>query len=196
MRLSTHNSAARLLLSGAAPIQFLKFCVVGGSGYVINLVTYTALLGFAGFPYLLAAVGAFILAATNNYTWNRVWTFRAERGRVALQGMQFLVVAGAALSANLLLLRALVELGIAPVPAQAAAIVLVTPLNFLGNKFWTFQHRSLVSSPPGRPDVRGRPRAREAALLVLRPHHRVGAELGASQLEEAALAPATVPEAS
>ena len=101
-------------------------------------MAYTALLRAAGFPYLLAAVGAFTLAATNNYTWNRLWTFRAERGGVALQGTQFLVVAGAALGANLLLLRGLVEFGIAPIPAQATAIVLVTPLNFLGNKLWTF----------------------------------------------------------
>ena len=168
---------------------------MGGSGYVINLLAYTALLRVCGFPYLLAAVGAFIVAATNNYTWNRLWTFRAERGPIALQGMQFLVVAGAALSANLLLLRILVELGIGPVPAQATAIVLVTPLNFLGNKVWTFQHRALDSPPPGRPDVRARPRTRQAALLFLRLRRPRGAEPVASQLEEAALA-ATVPEAS
>ena len=119
--------------------QFLKFCVVGGSGYVINLVAYSALLHAAGFPYLAAAVGAFTLAATNNYTWNRLWTFRDERGSIALQGTQFLVVAGAALGANLLLLRTLVGLGIEAVPAQAMAIVLVTPLNYLGNKIWTFR---------------------------------------------------------
>jgi putative flippase GtrA len=136
---STRSGAARRLSSHRIPIQFLQFCVVGGSGYVINLMAYTALLRAAGFPYLLAAVGAFTLAATNNYTWNRLWTFRAERGGIALQGTQFLVVAGAALGANLLLLRALVELGIGPVPAQATAIVLVTPLNFLGNKLWTFR---------------------------------------------------------
>ena len=196
LRLSTRSSTARRLSSHGIPTQFLKFCVVGGSGYVINLLAYTALLHAAGFSYLLAAAGAFILAATNNYTWNRLWTFRAERGGIALQGTQFLVVAGAALSANLLLLRVLVELGIGPVPAQATAIVLVTPLNFLGNKVWTFQHRVLDSPPRGRPDVRARQRTREAALLVLRLRRPRGAEPGASQLEETALAPATVPEAS
>ena len=119
--------------------QFVKFCVVGGSGYAINLLAYTALLRAAGFPYLVAAIGAFTLAATNNYTWNRLWTFRAERGSIALQGTQFLVIAGAALGANLLLLHSLVGLGIEAVPAQATAIVLVTPLNYLGNKIWTFR---------------------------------------------------------
>jgi putative flippase GtrA len=123
---------------------------VGGSGYLINLVAFTALFRAAGLSYLLAAVGAFILAATNNYTWNRLWTFRAERGRIALQGTQFLVVAGGALGANLLLLLILVGVGIGPVPAQAAAIVLVTPLNFLGNKLWTFRTRPSPYAAGGR----------------------------------------------
>ena len=155
-------------------------------------MTYAALLRACGFPYLVAAVGAFTVAATNNYTWNRVWTFRAQRRAVALQGMQFLVVAGAALSANLLVLRALVEMGIGPVPAQATAIILVTPLNFQGNKVWTFQHRSPGSAPFGRRGVR----ALSPALLFPRLRHTPSVEFVASQLEEPALPPATVSETS
>ena len=123
---------------------------MGGSGYLINLLAFTALFRAAGLSYLLAAVGAFTLAATNNYTWNRLWTFRAERGRIALQGTQFLVVAAGALGANLLLLLGLVGVGISPVPAQAAAIVLVTPLNFLGNKLWTFRAAARPYAAGGR----------------------------------------------
>jgi putative flippase GtrA len=148
--LLTRSSAARRLSSYGVPVQFLQFCAVGGSGYLINLVAFTALFRAAGLSYLLAAVGAFTLAATSNYTWNRLWTFRAERGRIALQGTQFLMVAGGALGANLLLLLVLVGVGIGPVLAQAAAIVLVTPLNFLGNKLWTFRARPSPYAVAGR----------------------------------------------
>ena len=48
---------------------------------------------------------------TNNYTWNRLWTFRDQRGDVAYQGMRFFVVSSLALLANLLLLEVLVSLG-------------------------------------------------------------------------------------
>jgi GtrA-like protein. len=44
-------------------------------------------------------------------------------------------------AANLVLLRLFVGLGVGKVLAQAIAIVLVTPLNFVGNKLWSFRHR-------------------------------------------------------
>jgi putative flippase GtrA len=76
---------------------------------------------------------------TNNYTWNRLWTFRGDRGHFAYQGLRFLVVSMAALGANLVILRVLVGLGVGKIVAQAIAIVLVTPLNFVGNKLWSFR---------------------------------------------------------
>ena len=33
----------------------------------------------------------------------------------------------------------LVKVGVGALPAQAIAIVLVTPLNFVGNKLWSFR---------------------------------------------------------
>jgi dolichol-phosphate mannosyltransferase len=123
-------------------VQLAKFCVVGASGYVVNLAVYTALLRGAGIHYLPAAVCSFLVAVTNNYVLNRVWTFRHERGHVAYQGLRFLVVSVLALGANLLILDALVGLRVGKIVAQAVAIVLVTPLNFVGNKLWSFKKRS------------------------------------------------------
>jgi putative flippase GtrA len=40
---------------------------------------------------------------------------------------------------NLVILTALVELGVGKILSQAIAIVLVTPLNFVGNKLWSFR---------------------------------------------------------
>jgi putative flippase GtrA len=121
--------------------QLVKFCVVGGTGYVVNLAVYTLLLDAAGMHYISAAVGSFLVAVTNNYTLNRVWTFRAQRGGVAYQGMRFLIVSTMALVANLAVLHGLVTLGLGEVVAQAIAIVLVTPVNFVGNKLWSFGPR-------------------------------------------------------
>jgi putative flippase GtrA len=122
-------------------LQLAKFCAVGASGYAVNLVVYSLLVQGVGLHYLVAATCSFVVAVTSNYTWNRVWTFSGQRGHVAYQGLRFLVVSTFALGANLAILYALVRLGLDKVPAQAVAIVLVTPLNFIGNKVWSFRKR-------------------------------------------------------
>jgi putative flippase GtrA len=122
-------------------LQLGKFALVGASGYVVNLSVYATLVHVAGIHYLAAAACSFLVAVTNNYAWNRLWTFRQQRGHVAYQGMRFLIVSVVALGANLLLLLTLVSAGLGKVPAQALAVILVTPLNFVGNKLWSFRAR-------------------------------------------------------
>jgi putative flippase GtrA len=122
-------------------IQLAKFVAVGTSGYIVNLSVYSALVEGAGIHYLAAATCSFLVAVTNNYTWNRLWTFRGQRGHVAYQGMRFLIVSLVALGTNLMILHGLVTAGLGKIPAQAAAIVFVTPLNFVGNKLWSFRVR-------------------------------------------------------
>jgi putative flippase GtrA len=122
--------------------QLAKFCMVGASGYVVNLTVFSALVLGADWDHRLAATASFLVAVTNNYTWNRLWTFRGQRGHVAYQGIRFLIVAVCALVANLAVLETLVWAGLEKVPAQAIAIILVMPLNFVGNKLWSFRRRA------------------------------------------------------
>jgi putative flippase GtrA len=60
---------------------------------------------------------------------------------MAVQGLRFLVVSLVALGANLLVLHLLIRFGAGKLVAQAIAIVVVTPLNFIGNKLWSFRLR-------------------------------------------------------
>ena len=135
------SRAGRALRRPANWIQLVKFCVVGASGYVVNLTVFSALVHGVGVHYRWAAVCSFLVAVTNNCLLNRVWTFRRDRGHVGVQGARFLAVSVVALVANLLVLRGLVALEVGKILAQAIAIVLVTPVNFVGNKLWTFRSR-------------------------------------------------------
>ena len=137
----TRTRAGRALRSRHNWVQLAKFSAVGASGYAINLAVYTALLRGAGLHYAVAATCSFLVAVTNNYTWNRLWTFHAQRGHVGWQGLRFLVVALVAYAANLGLLSLLIAFGTDKVLAQAIAVILVTPLNFIGNKLWSFRVR-------------------------------------------------------
>jgi putative flippase GtrA len=131
--------AGRALRSPQNWLELLKFSVVGTSGYVVNLAVYVALLKGADLHYLPAAVCSFAVAVTNNYIWNRHWTFRHHRGHVYYQGMRFLVVSLVALGLNVALLRGLVAIGAGKIVGQAIAILLVMPFSFSANKLWSFR---------------------------------------------------------
>jgi putative flippase GtrA len=118
-------------------VQLAKFCVVGGSGYVINLGVYALLLGLGAH---LAAAISFVVSAANNYWWNRHWTFAHAKGHFAHQGARFFTVSTAALLVNQLWLVIFLDwFGLGKIVAQAISIILVTPLNFVGNKLWSFR---------------------------------------------------------
>lgn len=142
MEVTNRSRANAVLRTRRHWVQLGKFCAVGAVGYVINVAVYAALL-HAGLHYLAAATCSFVVAATSNYTWNRLWTFHDRRGNVATQGARFFVVSLLALGANLLVLHLLIRFGLRDhkLIAQAIAIVVVTPLNFIGNKLWSFRVR-------------------------------------------------------
>jgi dolichol-phosphate mannosyltransferase len=121
-------------------LQLVRFACVGASGYVVNLTTFAIAVHALSLDYRVAAGLAFLVAVTNNFVLNRHWTFRARDGHAGFQAARFLAVSVAAFLLNLAGLELLVAgLGVAEVPAQALAIAAATPLNFLGNKLWSFR---------------------------------------------------------
>jgi dolichol-phosphate mannosyltransferase len=123
--------------------QLVKFCVVGGSGYVVNLCVFAACVELFGMHHLTAATCAFAVAVANNFWWNRHWTFGARDGHAGFQAARFFAVSVAAFLFAATVLELLVSrAGVAELAAQAIAIVAATPLNFLGNKMWSFARRS------------------------------------------------------
>jgi putative flippase GtrA len=120
-------------------IQLLKFGVVGGSGYLINLGVFAFLSGNLGVYHAVAAVGAFCVAVTSNFLWNRYWTFGPGDGEAHLQAARFLAVSLGSLAINLVGLELLVRSsGMSELAAQAIAVAVAMPFNFIFNKLWTF----------------------------------------------------------
>lgn len=120
-------------------LQLFRFGLVGASGYVVNLAVFAVLAEAVDVHHIPAAIGAFCAAVSNNFVWNRRWTFRASAGRTGSQAPRFLAVSVGALAVNLIVLEALVSLaGLRELPSQAIAVAIAMPVNFIGNKLWTF----------------------------------------------------------
>jgi putative flippase GtrA len=138
------NTALAVRLGAAARqtdnwIQLMKFALVGGSGYVINLGVFTLMGNDLGVAHQVAAVAAFTVAVVSNFLWNRHWTFGSQGAPAGFQAARFFAVSVASLGLNLAVLELIWRAGVVtPITAQAIAVAVATPFNFLGNKLWTF----------------------------------------------------------
>ncbi len=134
---------ARLLHGMRRPanwLQLVQFGLVGGVGFAVNLAIYAFFVHSVGVDYHVASAIAWLVAVINNFVLNRHWTFDARDGQAHFQALRFLLVSLVAFAFSQLLLTLFVESGsIAKVPAQALAVAASTPLNFLGNKLWSFR---------------------------------------------------------
>ena len=124
-------------------LQLVRFGLVGGLGFIVNLAVYALFVHQVGVEYRIASVVAWMVAVANNFFWNRHWTFDAREGVAHHQAMRFLLVSVVTEAISLLLLTVLVEAGgLSKIPAQAIAVAAATPLSFLGNKLWSFKARA------------------------------------------------------
>ena len=98
-------------------LQLMKFCAVGGSGYVVNLCVFALCVELLDLHHLVAATAAFVVAVLNNFWWNRHWTFRARGGRAGFQAARFFAVSVGAFLFAAAVLELLVSVaGVAELP--------------------------------------------------------------------------------
>lgn len=139
--------------------QFIKYATVGLSGTFIDVVSLVILKNLTGFIpgedprfYILVTL-AFILAATNNYIWNRVWTFESKEKDVKKQYSKFMTVATVGLMWTQLLMWVFVSLiGVYYIFAKLMTSALVICWNFMMNKFWTFREKHTHSQSEANND--------------------------------------------
>ena len=121
-------------------MQLLKFGLVGGSGYAVNLAVFallTAALRHPSHPRrdrrLLRRRDQQLLVEPPLDLRRRATAMPAFRRRASSPS------ASLGLGFNLALLELFVTgLELPELPAQALAVALTMPVNFVGNKLWTF----------------------------------------------------------
>lgn len=124
--------------------QFVKFGIVGASGFLVNLIVFTLLQRIIPdharpLQYNIIYSLAFFAGGVSNYYFNRIWTFRST-GHAVREGAQFLTVSAIALAVGLL-----VSAVVSPWLGHGHKTWLVATLsgivvNFFLNKYWTFRH--------------------------------------------------------
>jgi putative flippase GtrA len=116
-----------------------RYVAVGILGYLVQLASFALLVHGLGLQYLISAVVAGVVALTNNFVLNRYWTFGATHGRVVRQVTRYSIVSAGFFAAQFAVLFLLVALGLPKVPAEALAVAIVVPGNFLVQRQLVFR---------------------------------------------------------
>ena len=127
------------LLTQATLLKFLKFCVVGVTGTIIDFgLTWICKEKLKIHKFLANAIG-FVVAATNNYFLNRWWTWGSTNEQVGVEYTKFFAVSLIGLGLNTLILYLLnekIKMNFWFSKIFATGVVMVW--NFLANHFFTF----------------------------------------------------------
>ncbi len=137
--------------------RFLKFCVVGIIGAVVDFGVMNLLLHFTQFSSRTASTISFIAAVISNYLWNHFWAYPDSRKKSAARKLiQFFLVSIIGLGIRYLLFLTIeppiLQLSQRIIPADfivspatvghnvtlVISILVVLIWNFIGNRFWTY----------------------------------------------------------
>lgn len=128
------------MISQSLVLKFIKFCVVGFSGMVIDFGTTWLLKEKIGANKYIANSTGFILAATSNYIWNRFWTFQSENEHITSEYLTFIIISVAGLVLNNLLIYFFTDkMKFNFYFSKLIAIGVVTLWNFIMNFLITFK---------------------------------------------------------
>lgn len=128
------------MVDGILISKFLKFCIVGSSGMLIDFGTTWLLKERVKINKYIANSTGFILAATSNYFFNRLWTFESRDIHIAEQYSLFVIIAIIGLGINNFIIYILHgRLKYNFYLSKLFAIVIVTIWNFLLNLLITFR---------------------------------------------------------
>ena len=120
--------------------QFFKFALVGLLGTFVNVFFLYLFTDIFGIYYIISAIFSFLISVLGNFVLNKIWTFEENlKYKTIKKGFQFLTISVIALGVNLFFLYVFTEFfRIYYLISQVLAIGIGLALNFLGNKFWTF----------------------------------------------------------
>lgn len=119
--------------------RLLKFCVVGFSGMIVDFFfTWLCKEKIKWNKYISNSIG-FVLAATNNYIWNRLWTFQSQGTEIVREYSSFFIISLVGLGINNAVIYLLHDrLKWNFYLAKILAIGVVTLWNFGMNYLFTF----------------------------------------------------------
>lgn len=124
-------------------MQFVKFCVVGLSNFIISYVVYAVAI-LLGAHWMVGSVLGFIISVLNSFYWNNKYVFKTEGGEQRSWWKALIKTYVSYAFSGLLLANALLYLwnDVLMIPELWGPVInllVTTPINFVINKLWAFR---------------------------------------------------------
>jgi len=137
------------ILSKPISAQFIKFCIVGSSGILVDLGVLWFLVEYVHLWYIYGSCAGIICSVTSNFILNKFWTFGRKSllfKQVFFEYIKYWSVSLVSIFIQLGMLFTLVEFAhIWYILAALIGIGCGFLINFVGNKFWTFGFKGFIS---------------------------------------------------
>jgi len=132
----------RKLLRSSGANTFLKFCVVGLSGVLVNEGLLWVLTAVVGLPYQISAIFAIEVSILSNFTFNELWTFKGRTGgRFPKRMLKFNLACAIGSAANYVVLLALTRFAnLHYLLSNLVGIAFGTLWNFFLSTTWVWRH--------------------------------------------------------
>jgi len=116
----------------------VKYAAVGVLGTVTHLSLLYVLVEWFGVPPLPATSAAFVWVVLQSFLLSHVWVFQSDNS-VSTSLPRFIVVSLTGFFGNLAIMYVLISmLGVWYMGAQMVTILIIPPVNYLMNRYWTF----------------------------------------------------------
>lgn len=122
--------------------RLIRFIIVGFSNFIIISLTVWIMMSLLRQELYESNVCAYTLAICNSFYWNKRWVFQSKGGNVKREITLFLTAFGCAYLLQVLFVFIMCELlNLNEYLAQFLGLFVFGAVNFLMNKFVTFQPR-------------------------------------------------------
>ncbi|WP_208991056.1 GtrA family protein [Pseudovibrio sp. Tun.PSC04-5.I4] len=120
--------------------QFIRFGMVGGSGLIVDLLTLAFFIQVVGLDPFISRVLSIWVAMTNNWFWNRIFTFKSA-GSPFSEYLRFVAVNSVGAVINYGTYSALVGFldGFSAYLAVILATLVSMTFNFVLSKIYAFK---------------------------------------------------------
>jgi len=120
--------------------KFIRFCIVGGSGVVVNIGLLYLLTEFGGLYYLFSSALAIETSIITNFILNNYWTWKNKHKGFFNRLVKFNLVSLVALVINIGILFFMTEImGVWYILSNLIGILISMLINFWFNDKWTFK---------------------------------------------------------